>query len=112
MTPLTDRQEVDKNLWVKIPEWIYIGSKEIEIKYQRPDGGWYISSFVPWEKHEVDKQALASHSSSLVERVREKKLLSIAKYGNMPAPHDPTYKEGYNEALDTVLSLLEKEGLE
>ena len=38
--------------------------------------------------------------------IEGKKLLSIAKYGNMPAPHDKTYKEGYNNALETLLEAL------
>lgn len=52
---------------------------------------------------EFDKELQAIKAaviSEVVEKIEGNKLLSIAKYGNMPAPHDQTYKEGYNAALD------------
>jgi hypothetical protein len=63
-----NKEELDKSLWIKIPDWIYIGSKEIEIKYQRPDGEWCISTFSPLEKYELNKELLSqAHQSGIEE---------------------------------------------
>lgn len=54
-------------------------------------------------------QAEARGRESVVEMIEKSKLLGIAKYGNMPAPYDPTYKEGYNQALSDLLTKLKEE---
>jgi hypothetical protein len=67
-----NKEELDKSLWIKIPDWIYIGSKEIEIKYQRPDGEWCISTFSPLEKYELNKELLSqAHQSGIEEGIRK-----------------------------------------
>jgi hypothetical protein len=67
-----NKEELDKSLWIKIPDWIYIGSKEIEIKYQRPDGEWCISTFSPLEKYELNKELLSQAHQSGIEEERKR----------------------------------------
>lgn len=55
---------------------------------------------------EFISQELQLQASQLLSEVEAKKAMSFAIYGNMPAPYDETYKTGYNEAIDQVLSLL------
>lgn len=57
--------------------------------------------------HERDQAIRQATIKSVVEKIEGDKLLSIAKYGNMPAPYDKTYKEGYNQALDDLKEQLE-----
>lgn len=42
----------------------------------------------------------------VVEKMQERKIVSIAKYGNMSAPHDPTYMDGYRKGFDDIITLL------
>jgi hypothetical protein len=55
---------------------------------------------------EFIRNALVSQRKEFKEMIEASRILSIAKYGNMPAPYDPTYKEGWNSALDDLKSKL------
>ena len=111
--PMQDEQE--QSVWIKVPDWIYIGSKEVEIRYQRPDGEWYQSTFFPCEKHELDKQVIAQARQDERQAVVEKIDLIISRHKkehwcrfNDGEQNCECYLEGLNR-VKRQLAQLEKE---
>lgn len=62
--------------------------------------------FLPMEMKQFLATELSAQATEILGEVENKKAVSVAIYGNMPAPHDETYKTGYNKAIDDVLALL------
>lgn len=60
------------------------------------------------DMQEFIQYLLDQQKQDLIKKLEGEKLLGIAKYGNMPAPHDTTYKRGHNQAVDRAIEIIEE----
>ncbi len=45
----------EREYWIKVPEWIYTGGKEVILRYQNPDGEFMESTFYPSDYKAIKK---------------------------------------------------------
>ena len=113
MTPTKQRKASmeEREHWIKVPDWIYIGGKEVTLRYQNPEGEFMESTFYPSDYED----AIKANDKKWEEKIKGMKVITMigpGRFGDGKPTQVPTseFGKGYNKALRDLLkdSLLER----